>query len=359
MAQEGEDTATVERSAGRRAAGPKVTLVDLAAHAGVSRSTVSLVLRDSPLVKAETRERVRSAIETLGYVYDRSAARLRGCATQTVGLVVTDLTNSFYAEFIAGVDAALNAAGSIAFLANTGEDLDRQGRVLERFREHAVDGVILCPAEGAPPDLVTRMRAWGLPCVQALRRIEGVDADFAGTDNRRGTDLATEHLISRGHRAIAFVGAAADTSVARDRRGGYEDAMRRHGLAPAVQACRSTKEDAAAAIRAALAGPTPPTAVACFNDPVAMGVTLGIRQAGRVPGEEIAVIGFDDTADAALWVPGLSSVAIQPAGIGAAAADLLLRRIADPEGRPERVVIEPRLMVRESTRRTLNEGAAR
>ena len=336
----------------RRAQGNgKVTLTELAAHAAVSRSTISLVLRGSPLVKEETRQRVRAAIEALGYVYDRSAARMRGKLTQTVGLVVTDLTNSFYAELIAGADDALSAAGRIAFLANTGEDPGRQSRVLERFREHSVDGVILCPAERASPELMNRLRDWGLPCVQVLRVVEGAHADFVGTDNRLGTDLATQYLVEQGHRTIVFIGGAAQTSVARDRRAGYVDAMRRNGFEPIVHPCRSTKEAAAAAIRAAFDTPTLPTAAVCFNDSVAMGVTLGARQVGRVPGDEIAVVGFDDTADAALWIPSLSSIAIQPAAIGAAAADVLMRRIADPDGAPERVVIAPRLVVRDSTRR--------
>jgi LacI family transcriptional regulator len=328
----------------------KVTLTEIAAHAKVSRSTVSLVLRESPLVNDKTRERVRQSIYALDYVYDRGAARMRGKSSQTVGLVVTDLTNSFYAEFIAGVDEALDACGRIALLANTGEDVDRQRRVLERFREHAVDGVILCAAEGASPAFVDRLREWGMPCVQALREVGHAATDFVGTDNRLGTEMATEHLVRRGHRSIVFIGGAATTSVSQLRRQGYADAMQSNGLSPVIFRCRSTKQEAALAAREAFAGDDAPTAAVCFNDPVAMGVTLGVRQLRRTPGEEVAVIGFDDTADAALWVPGLSSIAIHPAEIGAAAAKLLMRRILDPDGAPERIIVPPRLVVRDSTR---------
>ena len=338
--------------------GGKVTLTEIAAHAKVSRSTVSLVLRESPLVNEKTRARVRESIEALDYVYDRGAARMRGRTSQTIGLVVTDLTNSFYAEFIAGVDAALDAGGRIALLANTGEDLDRQRRVLERFREHAVDGVVLCAAEGASPAFVDRLRDWGMPCVQALREVEGASADFVGTDNRLGTEMATEHLVRRGHRSIVFIGGAAETSVSHLRRQGYADAMRANGLSPVIFRCRSTKEEAALAAREAFAGDDAPTAAVCFNDPVAMGVTLGVRQLGRTPDEDVAVIGFDDTADAALWVPRLSSIAIHPAEIGSAAAGLLMRRIGDPDGAPERIIVPPRLVARDSTRRVLEHAGA-
>ncbi len=326
----------------------KVTLTELAAHAGVSRSTVSLVLRNSPLVKIETRERVRAAIAALGYVYDRGAAGMRAKLSQTVGLVVVDLTSSFYAELIAGADAALDRAGRVAFLANTGEDVGRQTRVLERFREHAVDGVVVCPAEGAGAELVRRLADWGLPCVQVLREIEDT-ADYVGTDNRLGTDLATQHLLRLGHRRIAFVGGTAETSVARDRRAGYREALERAGLEPIWLACPSTKADGAAAVRAALLGARPPTGFVCFNDPVAMGAIFGVQQAGRVPGRDAAVVGFDDIADAALWQPALTSISIRPAALGEAAAELLLRRIANPLGAPERIIIEPRLVVRDSS----------
>lgn len=330
--------------------GGKITLTEIAAHAKVSRSTVSLVLRESPLVNEKTRQRVRESIEALDYVYDRGAARMRGRSSKTVGLVVTDLTNSFYAEFIAGVDETLDAGGRIALLANTGEDVDRQRRVLERFREHAVDGVVLCAAEGATPAFVDRLREWGMPCVQALREVEGAVADFVGTDNRLGTEMATEHLIRQGHRSIVFVCGAAETSVSQLRRQGYLDAMQANGLNPMIYHCRSTKEAAARVAREAFASIEGPTAAVCFNDPVAMGVTLGLRQLGRSPGVDVAVIGFDDIADAALWVPSLSSIAIHPADLGSAAAELLMRRIIDPEGAVERIIVPPRLVIRDSTR---------
>jgi LacI family transcriptional regulator len=327
----------------------KVTLTELATHAGVSRSTVSLVLRESPLVKDETRRRVRQSIATLGYVYDRSAAGMRAKLSRTVGLVVVDLTNSFYAELIAGIDTVLDRSGQVAFLSNTGEDPKRQQRVLERLREHSVDGIILCPAEGASPRLIEAVLASGVPCIQVLRSLEGATTDYAGTDNRLGADLATDHLVGLGHRHIAFLGGAADTSVSRDRKAGYLDALGRHGLAPFVEPCRSTKGEASAAMARVLDSKTPPTAVVCFNDPVAMGAMFGIAEAGRQPGDDVAVIGFDDTADAAFCRPSLSSISIQPTALGEAAADLLLRRIANPDGPPERLVIPPRLVVRASS----------
>lgn len=329
--------------------GGKVTVSELAAHTGLSRSTVSLVLRNSPLVRDDTRRKVLSAIEALGYVYDRGAARMRGKHSQTVGVIVVDLTSSFYAEFIAGVDAALEAGGRLAFVANSGEDPARQARLIERYREHAVDGIILCPAEGADPSLVGRIVGRGLPCVQALRSIDGTTTDFAGTDNRRGTALATDHLVGLGHRDIAFVGSGARTSVARDRTSGYVDAMRRHALDPVVIDCANAREAGSAAVASLLGSGRIPSGIVCFNDPVAMGVMQGLQRAGLRPGRDVSVVGFDDIADASLWVPSLSTVAIRPFEIGRAAADLLSRRIAAPARPLEARIVDPVLVARESS----------
>lgn len=332
----------------------RVTLTDIAAAAGVSRATVSLVLRESPLVHRETRERVKAAIRALDYVYDRGAARMRSGHSRTVGVIVVDLTSSFYAELTAGIDAALDRAGRIAFLANTGEDLARQARVLARFREQAVDGVILCPAEGATPDTL-RLISDHLPCIQVLRQVGSGLADYVGTDNRLGTQLGTAHLIAQGHRRIAFVGGEADTSVARDRKAGYAATMQEAGLVPRILSCPNTKAASAAAARAALLGDEPPTALICFNDPTAIGAMLGTHQAGRAPGRDVAIVGFDDIQDAALSYPALTSIAIDPAALGQAAADLLLSRIESRGGPRRQIIVPPRLVVRDSSGFRLDE----
>ena len=149
----------------------RATVKDIAKRAGVSPATVSLVLRNSPLVARPTRERVRSSITSLGYVYDRAAANLRARQTQTVGLIVCEITNPFYAELTAGIDEALDRAGWVAFLANTAESPLRQDRFIERMREHRVDGLLLSPAEGTDPEIIERLHRLGLPVVQVLRRL--------------------------------------------------------------------------------------------------------------------------------------------------------------------------------------------
>ena len=135
------------------------TVKDIARHAGVSPATVSLVLRKSPLVAESTRAGVQSSIQSLGYVYHRAAANLRMRLTHTVGLVICEITNPFYAELAAGIDDALDQAGWVTFVANTAESPERQGRFIARMREHRVDGILLAPAEGTAPEAIGELKS--------------------------------------------------------------------------------------------------------------------------------------------------------------------------------------------------------
>jgi LacI family transcriptional regulator len=326
------------------------TLNDIARHAGVSRATVSLVLRQSPRVAAATRQRVQSSISALGYVYDRAAANMRMRSTQTIGLVVCEITNPFYAELTAGIDDALDRAGWVAFLANTAESPARQDRFIARMREHRVDGLLLAPAEGTDPKIVDDLRAAGVPVIQMLRRLGRRNTDQVSADFRLGMTLAAEHLIRLGHKRIAFVGSGRRASPASDRALAYRETLARYGLpiGPIVN-CLPTREEGARAVAALMRGePSDPTALLCYNDICAFGALLGLADRGLVAGRDCAVIGFDNIAEAALCRPALTTIAIDARRLGEEAANLLLRRIKAPNGAPETIVLPPKLIVRSS-----------
>ena len=328
----------------------RATVKELAKHAGVSPATVSLVLRSSPLVATATRQRVQSSIGVLGYVYDRAAANLRTRSTNTIGLVVCEITNPFYAELTAGVDHALDRAGFVAFLANTAESPARQDRFIARMREHRVDGLLLAPAEGSDPGLVDEFRRSGLHVVQMLRRLGTQNADHVSADFHLGMTLAAEHLIRLGHRRIAFIGGGRHASPARDRAAAYRETLARYGLpiGPIVD-CLPTREEGARAIDGLLRGKnTDPTAVVCYNDVCAFGVLVCLADRGLIAGRDCAVIGFDNIAEAAHQRPALTTIAIDARRIGEEAANLLLRRIRMPNGPPESIMLPPKLIVRSS-----------
>lgn len=331
-----------------------VTLQDIAAHAGVSRSTVSLVLRESPLVAERTRLKVQRSIKALGYVYNRGAAALRGSRTSTLGVVVYDIANPFFGAMVAGIDAALNREGYVSFLANSEDSPARQQRFLERMREHSVDGILLCPAEGTDPGLIDTLNNWGMACVQVLRHVAEPPFDYAGANFYQGVCQAMDHLVRLGHHRIAFLGGHSEHSATRERWQGYRESLEHHQL-PYQRLLRSTvtRRDGVEMIMQLMAESPAPTAVICHNDMVAFGAMLGLKRLGLVPGVDCAVIGTDDVEEASLSDPSLTSIATHPYAIGEEAARLALRRIANPEGAREQVVLAPRLQIRDSC------GAAR
>jgi LacI family transcriptional regulator, galactose operon repressor len=268
-----------------------------------------------------------------------------------VGLVITDITNPFFAQMTVDSETALEEADYSILLGSTSDRPAKQDILLETMHGYAVDGVLLAPAMGTERAVIERLRRWRLPFVLVSRYLPDMETDYVGADNVAGAELAAAHLVSLGHRRIALIGGPAHSSARRDRLQGLRNVLRREGI-PADEALYVTspvtREGGRQAIREALALADPPTAVLCYNDVVAFGVMLGLQAAGRYPGRDFDVIGFDDIKEAALWQPGLATVAIDPGRIGAEAARLLLERIENPDAPPRRIILPPRLVLRES-----------
>jgi len=332
---------------------PNITIRHIAERARVSVSTVSLVLRESPLVKEETRERVQKAAAEIGYVYNRSAASLRSRQTGVVGLCVNDLTNPYFAEMVAGIERALYALGRTVLMADAQEDPARQFGFLEKMREYSADGLLLCPAhaiQGAR--LADLVRTAGIPCVLVSRDLPGSGLDYAGYDHRHGMRLAVDHLIASGHRRIALLGGSHSTWVGSERIKGYRQALAGAGLPhdPALEVEGPlTRQDGMRIIDRVLSQERPPTAAACANDVFAFGVMLGLRRRGLEAGRDFAVTGNDDIAEASLWTPSLTTVATDFEVIGREAVRLLLQRIKDPALPTQRLVLPVHLEVRHSS----------
>lgn len=332
----------------------KVTVNDVARACGVSRATVSLVLRDSPLVNADTRARVERELKRLGYVYNRSAANLRRQISSSVALVINDLSNPFFAEFAAGVDEALAQAGYVTLLGSTNESPDRQDAVLSSLLEHGPAGLILSPAEGSDGARLSRLVGAHVPVLVFNRALGDVDWDFLALDNRAGAYLATEHLLELGHRRIAFFGGRRGSSSCEQRREGYRDALAGRGIEPRdvwLIECAPNRLEAAALAGAVFADSraSAPTAAVCYNDATALGFMQGLFARGFHPGRDFAVVGFDDIPEAAVTSPPLTTLAVDPRARGRQAAELILARARDRSA-PGRLTVAPvKLVVRRST----------
>ena len=334
----------------QRATRNNVTIIDIADAAGVSKSTVSLVLTGRGSVKPETREHVLKVMAELGYVYNRGAANLRNAQSKIVGLVLNDLSNPFFAEFAIGVETVLQMAGYVAFMANTAESVVRQSQVIRMMREHGAGGIILCPAlETKPRDL-----AWtggqDTDLLVAIRRLPGAPGHVVIPDNVAGAGRITRHLINLGHTRIAYLGGMHSMVVRQDRYQGFADAMTAAGLA--VDAALNlesmpTRDGGFGAMSGALALADGPTAVVCYNDVVAIGAMLAAAKRGLVVGRDIAIVGFDDTSEARHVSPALTTVAVDAVGLGERAAAMLLAGITD--NTPPTTYVGPAdLVIRES-----------
>ena len=207
----------------------RATIVDVARRAGVSKSTVSLVLGGSSLVADATRERVSDAMNELGYIYHRGAATLRGAKSGVIGMVINDLSNPFYVELAIGIEQACQGGAYIPFLANTAENPVRQQQVIRSMREHGAAGLVLAPAMGASASELKPLLA-GLPVVQVMRRLPGLKASFVAPENKEGARKATAHLIAARHRRIAFVGGVSPMLVREERLAGYRLALEEAGI---------------------------------------------------------------------------------------------------------------------------------
>jgi LacI family transcriptional regulator len=331
----------------------RITVIDIANAAGVSKSTVSLVLQGSSLVNDVTRAKVNTIIRELGYVYNRGAANLRqsNSKSKIVGMVVNDLTNSFFAELAVGIDSVMQSAGYVQFLANTGENIDRQREVIASMREHGISGLIISPARGTEAQDFKPLISAGIPVVIAVRNVPGARASSLTSDNEAGAVASVEHLAELGHRRIAFLGGFPDTAVFTERFGGYRDALRRAGLgfdSDLVIGAAPSRAGGVEAIERAMRLADRPTAAVCFNDAVAFGVCDGLRSRRMEPGVDFSVIGFDDVIEAKTAVPALTTVSVDPQGMGRRAAQLLLKQINSGSTEPEALISGVRLVVRQS-----------
>lgn len=318
------------------------TIIDVAKKAGVSKSTVSLVLQNSPAVKMETRTQVLAAIEETKYVYNRAAANLRGGGTELIGLVINDLRNPYYTEFAATTQMTFSARGYATVIANSSEDPEIQDQVVGSMLEHGVAALMIAPCYSGDSETFDNIRRAGIPTLQVLRKNDQrTDVfPFYSMDYESGSLLATEHLLNQGARKIAFVGGVETREITQERKTGYLRKMKEAGRNITVFHGAADREFGyMTALHIARNHPDLDAAVT-FNDLIALGMLAGFAEAGIAVGRDFLVVGFDDIKEASQSFPKLSSVRCNVSKFGAETAEILLNWLED-DIRPESYVRFP------------------
>ena len=309
------------------------TIMDVAAHAGVSKSTVSLVLQASPQVRPETRKAVQAAMADIGYVYNRAAANLRSASVGLVGVVINDLRNPFFTEFATSLQMALATQGYATVIANSDEDPELQAKLVSSMIEHGVSAMVISPAYGEAANTFDQLARTGLPVCQVLRK--GDDRTdlfpFASFDYATGSAKAAQHLLDSGARNIAFVGGLPGRAITRERKSGWRDVLKTRGLDEIAIHGKSSRAFGMQAAQSLITEHPDVDAAICFNDLVALGLMAGFARAGRPVGDSFRVVGFDDIEEAAQSWPQLSSVSCDIAGFARDTAKRLLDWMVEGE----------------------------
>lgn len=334
----------------------KITINDVAQLAGVSVTTVSLVLSGKGRISPSTMHRVSQASEQLGYVRNRQAATLRGGASDVIGLILRDICEPFYAQVTAGLSEVLENKGKVLFLTQSGHDGKGLMRCFDTLLEHGVDGIILAGGVRSVNELQEKAAELGVPLVCATRSNGLENVDVVRPDNMQAAKMATEFLIKRGHSQIAYLGGQSDSLTRAERLGGFCATLVQYGLpfrSEWIVECGCQPSAASQAAENLLRQYPNISALVCHKASVALGAYFGIVRTGRSIGSEgidtflgqqVALIGFCDVPEAEMFELPLAFVSNSARDVGRSAAFRLLQRIGGELLSAQNVSLPPKLI---------------
>ncbi len=328
-----------------------VTLKDVAKRAGVSAATASRVVGNYGYVSEETRQRVLAAVQELNYRPNVVARSMVTKSTRTIGMVVTDITNPFFAQLARGVEKVSWEHGYTLILANTDEDIHHEQAIVQVLQDKQVDGLVVVPASSTESSHLLAVVDQNIPLVLADRLVNGCSVDVVMVNNEEGAYEAVCHLASLGHKRIGMILDNLDISTNQERLEGYRKAIRDSGLEVddhLVRSCQFTHQSAYAIASELVRQNNPPDALFTANNFMTIGAIHAIQEAGlRIP-EDIALVGFDDLDWNSLYPPQLTVVAQPVREMGRIAAQRLLARIAEESGPPQQIRLNTEFIIRQS-----------
>jgi LacI family transcriptional regulator len=326
-----------------------VTIRDVAARAGVSVATTSRVLSGHPATSVEARDRVFAAAKNLDFLPNAQARTLRSTRSQSLGLLVPDVRNPFFADLAHAFEQTALASEYVTLLGNANEQQDQQDLYLETLISRQVDGIVLAPL-GEGSSSIAQLIKRKIPTVFVDRILEGVAVPSVTTDSDTGIRQAVEHLVAQGHTRIGYISGPQTTSTGRDRHTAFMRAVRENGLnldPNLIYLGDFQSASGAIGTRELLSQENPPTAILAADNAMAVGAVATLHELNRQIGGDLALIAFDDIEWFSLLNPALSVISHSVADMGRIAAELLVEVIGG--GTPESVVLPSELIIRASS----------
>ena len=329
------------------------TIKDVANLAGVHPSTVSRVINDNSRISEKTKNKVLLIIKKLGYTPNAIARGLKTKRTQTLGMLIPDITNPFFAELARGVEDAANKNNFNVILCNTDDKLKKERTYLEILRGKRVDGLILGTAHIRDKSIL-ELEKKKFPYILVSRNIEGLDKNCVIVDDVAGGIMVTEYLIKLGHRRIAHITGPLKTRSALNRLKGYKLALKKYEIEYRDELVGEGDfriKGGYQVMKRFLKLAEPPTAIFAANDLLALGaIQVILKKKYHIP-EDFCIIGFDDIRLASFVYPPLTTVRQPMLEMGALAVKMLLKIIEEEEFNQKKEILEPKLIIRESCRK--------
>ena len=324
---------------------------DVPEKAGVSVTTVSHVINETRMVSKNLRQRVLTAMKELGYQPNALARSLRRKETNTIGMIMPDSANPFFAEVARGIEDTSFEQGYSVIICNSDGDVQKELLHANVLAEKQMDGIVLF-ATGKSTKQIEMLQGRNIPLVMVDREIPDVMVDVVLTDNMQGGELATRHLLDLGHSRVACITGSLDLPLSVERTTGYRKALLERGIAvdqALIVEGDFNYESGYRATRQFLELDAPPSAIFACNDPMAIGAISAIVESGRRVPDDISIVGFDDVSLASFANPPLTTIVQSKYEMGAIATKMLLERVHDRDMPARRKLLGTSLLKREST----------
>lgn len=330
-----------------------VTIKDIAREVGVSTTTVSRALNNKDAISPATSKRILELAKKMGYTPNAVARGLKASTSKTIGVVITDISDPFFAPIVRGIEKVARQEGYHLILSDTDEDYQTEKEALETLIERRVDGLLIVPVQTSFQDIV-ELKKKGLLFVLIGRHFdfELLETDCVCTDDVEGAALAVTHLLERGHRRILFINGPTYVSSAKERLAGYKRALFEAGVKLDESLIREggiKMDDGYRIMKKELEKPRRFTAVFAYSDFVAMGTMKALKEANLKVPQDVALMGYDDIDTASFLEVPLTTTRMPKYELGMEGFKLLKKRIVGEVGSPQKVILPTKLVVRKST----------